>query len=179
VTPVRRLSFAGAGVIAGGAIVAVGTRLAWATVTPKPSPVSVPGIPRVVIAGGKLSLDAPSLGAGYLFGLGILIALVPLGWLVVGPQARVVLGILAVGVAGVIFWQAAATRGELVQRSRAFARREITQRGVSLHIESGPGIPVTAAGAAVAALAAIAGASAGRQIPRLGLPERPDKGAAA
>ena len=35
--PVRRLSLAGACVIAGGAVVAIGSRLAWATVTINPS----------------------------------------------------------------------------------------------------------------------------------------------
>ena len=174
--PVRRLAIAGAGVIAGGAVVAAGSKLAWATATPRGSAVSVPGFPKVVLAGGRLTMDAAAVGGGALFGLGLLIALVPLGWLVAGPRGRTVLAVIALGICGVVFWQVARTRDELVHRAAPVASREL--RTGSFRVASGPGIPATAAGAAVAAVGAVLGATVGGGAPRLGLPDKPDRGAA-
>jgi len=162
-------------VIAGGAVVAAGSKLAWATATPRGSAVSVPGFPKVVLAGGKLTMDAAVLGGGSLFGLGLLLALVPLGWLVAGPRGRTVLAVVAIGISGVVFWQIAHTRNELTRRAAPVASREL--RTGTFRVESGPGIPVSAAGAAVAVVAAVVGATVGGGAPRLGLPERPDRGA--
>jgi hypothetical protein len=173
VTPVRRLTFAGAGVIAGGAVIAAGTRLAWATATPKPPAIKVPGLPPVVLAGGKISLDASALDVGYLVGLAFLLALVPLGWLVLGPRGRAVLALFAVVIAVSVFIQVAATRSRLIPRAREVAIRQVTS-SVSMRIASGPGIPVTAAGAAVAFAAAISGGAAGARAPKLRMPEKPE-----
>ena len=172
--PVRRLAIAGAGVIAGGAVVAAGSKLAWATATPRASAVSVPGFPKVVLAGGRLTMDAAVVGSGSLFGLGLLLALVPLGWLVAGPRGRTVLAVIALGISGVVFWQIAHTRNELTHRAAPIASREL--RTASFQVASGDGIPVTAAGAALAAVGAVVGATVGGGAPRLGLPERPDRG---
>jgi hypothetical protein len=174
VSPLRRLAIAGAGVIAVGAVVAAGSKLVWATATPRGSAVSVPGFPKVVLAGGRLTMDAAVVGAGSLFGLGLLLALVPLGWLVVGPKGRTFLAVAALGICGVVFWQVAHTRSELVHRAAPVASREL--RTASFRVASGSGIPVTAAGAAVAAVAAVVGATVGGGAPRIGLPDRPDRG---
>lgn len=174
--PVRRLMLAGAGVIAGGALVAIGSRLSWASATLRPSPVAVPGFPRIVLAGGGITLDGSALGAGYLFGLGLLIALVPLGWLVTGPRARVALALVAVAICAGVFVGTFRTRSELTDRATEVARREIVIPGTIARISSGPGVAVTAAGAALAAIAALAGASVAGRAPRLGLPERPPGG---
>ena len=170
--PVRRLTFAGAGVIAGGATVAIGSRLAWATITIPPSPISAPGLPRVALAAGKVTLDAAAVNAGYVFGLGLLLALVPLGWLVAGPRGRLVLGLLAFAVAGVAFGQTT-MRNDVVRSAQEEALRTTSIRATSFRVATGPGIPVTAAGAALAGLAALWGGTVGDKAPRLGLPEKP------
>lgn len=170
--PIQRLTLAGAGVIAGGALIAAGSRLAWATATLQPSAVNAPGLPPVVLAGEEMSFDASALGAGYLFGLGLLLALVPLGWLVAGPRARVGLGVVAIAIAGVALWQAADIRSELRRRVRVAAVSDAKDR-TRIPVTPGPGTPVTLTGAALAVLAAVGGATVGGRAPRLGLPERP------
>jgi hypothetical protein len=173
VNPVRGLTVAGAGVIAGGALVAVGTKLVWATATPHSAPVAVPGFPNVVLAGGRLTLDASAVQAGYLFGLGLLLALVPLGWLVTGPKGRALLALIAVGISAGVLWGVYRTRHELVARAEHVAVPEL--RTASFRVASGPGIAVTGGGAALAAISALGGAAAGKRAPRLGLPEGPDR----
>ena len=167
---------AGAGVIAGGAVIAIGTRLEWATTMVRPTSVSTPGLPRILLSGGSVSVDATGVGAGYLFGLGLLIALVPLGWLVTGPRARTALALLAVAAAIGVFIGALQTRSDIPSRSVEILREVRPDTGTVLRITSGPGIVVTASGAVLAAIAAIAGAVAGRRAPRLGLPEKPPGG---
>lgn len=174
--PVRRLMLAGAGVIVGGAVIAVGSRLPWATVTLRGSPVSVPGLPRVALAGGKITLDASAIGSGWVFGVGLLIALVPLGWLVLGWQGRLVLGLVAFAAALLVLYQAAGMRDDIVGRARDVALRQVSVRSADLRIATRYGIPVTGSGAAVAAIAAMLGAVVGKRVPRLGLPERPPGG---
>jgi len=166
---------AGAGVIAGGAVVAIGTRLEWATTALRAAPVSAPGLPRVILAGGSVSVDASGVGAGYLFGLGLLIALVPLGWLVTGGRARTAPVFVAVAVAAGVFVGTLQTRSDIPRRS-IDVLRTARPAGAVLRVTSGPGIVVTASGAVLAALAALAGAAAGRDAPRLGLPEKPPGG---
>jgi hypothetical protein len=168
--PVRRLTLAGAGVIAGGAVVAIGSRLAWATITIRSSPVSAPGLPRVALAGGTVTLDAAAVHAGYVFGLGLLLALVPLGWLVAGPRGRLLLGIVAFALAAIAFGQTT-MRSDVLKRGREEALRETSIRSTSFRVATGSGIPVTAAGAAVAGLSALWGGTVGGKAPRLGLPE--------
>jgi hypothetical protein len=173
--PVRRLTFAGAGVIAGGAVVAIGSRLAWATVTIKPSTVTAPGLPRVALAGGRISLDASAVRSGWVFGLGLLLALVPLGWLVTGHRARLVIGLLGFAVAVGVFYQAWFTRGDLAPRVQGVSVAGTSLRGASYRVATGPGIPVTAGGAALAGICAVWGATVGGGAPRLGLPEGPGR----
>jgi hypothetical protein len=163
---------AGAGVIAGGTVVAIGSRLAWVTVNARGSPVNVPGFRRVVFASG-LTFDAASIGAGYLFGLGLLLALVPLGWLVTGPRARVALALVALAAAIGIMVATAHTRSRAIDRATIMARSELSIQEGRLRVATSGGSAVTAAGAALAALAAIGGAVVGGSAPRLGLPERP------
>jgi len=170
--PVRRLTLAGAGVIAGGATIAIGSRIAWATITIPPSPVNAPGLPRVALAGGRVTLDAASVHAGYVFGLGLLLALVPLGWLVAGPRGRLVLGLLAFAVAAVAYGQTA-MRNDVIKSAHEEALRVTSIRATDFRVTTGPGIPVTAAGAALAGLSALWGATVGDKAPRLGLPEKP------
>jgi hypothetical protein len=155
-------------------VVAIGSRLAWATVSIRPSTVTAPGLPKVALAGGKLSLDASAVRSGWVFGLGLLLALVPLGWLVVGHRGRLVLGVLAFALGVVVFYQAWTTRHDMTSLVREFAATQSTIRGADFRIASGPGIAVTAAGGALAAMAAVWGATVGPSVPRLGLPERPD-----
>jgi len=170
--PVRRLTLAGAGVIAGGAFVATGSRLAWATITVPSSRVSAPGLPRVALAGGKVTLDAAAVHAGYVFGLGLLLALVPLGWLVAGPRGRLLLGIIAFSLATVAVGQTT-MRSDVMKRAHAEALRETSIKNTSFRVATGSGIPVTAAGAAVAGLCALWGGTVGSKAPRIGLPEGP------
>jgi hypothetical protein len=169
--PVRRLTLAGAGVIAGGAVVAIGSRLAWATVTIKPSTVTAPGLPQVALAGGRISLDASAVRSGWVFGLGLLLALVPLGWLVMGHSGRLILGLLGFAIAVGVFYQAWFIRGDLFPRVRAVSVAGTSLRGADYRVATGPGIPVTAAGAALAGICAMWGATVGPNVPRLGLPE--------
>lgn len=173
--PLRRLTFAGAGVIGGGALIATGSRLAWATVTLKAAPVAAPGLPPVVLDSGKLTLDASAVGSGWVFGLGLLLALVPLGWLVLGWQSRLVLGLVGFAVAAGVFYQSTVTRGDTLERARQVAISETSIRNADVRTATGPGIGVTAGGAALAAIAAMWGATVGKDAPRLGLPERPDR----
>jgi hypothetical protein len=171
--PVRRLTLAGAGVIAGAAVVAIGSRLAWATVTIRPSTVTAPGLPRVALAGGRISLDASAVRSGWVFGLGLLLALVPLGWLVTGHSGRLVIGLLGFAIAVGVFYQAQMSRGEIFGRVQAIEIDQVSLRGANYRVATGPGIPVTAAGAALAAICAMWGATVGPNVPRLGLPEKP------
>ncbi len=171
---------AGAGVIGGGAVIAIGTRLEWATTSVRSTPVDAPGLPRVLLAGGRLSVDASGVGAGYLFGLGLLIALVPLGWLVTGPRVRTALALLAVGVAIGVFVGTLQTRADIPSRTLRVLDAEIRPvpgaSGTVVRVVSGPGIIVTACGAVLAAIGALGGATVGGRAPRLGLPERPPGG---
>ena len=164
---------AGAGVIAGGAVIAVGTRLAWAKVTIRGAPVAIPGFPRVALSGGRITLDASGVAAGWVFGVGLLIALVPLAWLVLGWQGRLVLGVIAFAAAVIVFYQAAANRADFAHRAQDVALRQALLRSADLHVQTGPGIPVTAGGATLAALCSVWGSAVGRKVPRLGLPEEP------
>jgi len=175
-TPVRRLTLAGLGVIAGGAIVALGTRLTWVSSTVRSAPFAAPGLPRVTVGGGTFPYDGADVGAGYLFGLGLLCALIPLGWLVAGPRGRVVLGVAGLALAVGIGVGVAVTHGDLVAEARRLTRTEVAGAVARVQIRSGTGSGVTAAGAAVAGLSSLAGAVAGRHIPRLRLPEKPDRG---
>ena len=169
--PVRRLTLAGAGVIAGGAVVAIGSRLAWATVTLKPSTVTAPGLPRVALAGGRISLDASAVRSGWVFGLGLLLALVPLGWLVMGHGGRLILGLVGFAIAVGVFYQAWIARGDLSPRVRAVSVSGTSLRGANYRVATGPGISVTAAGSVLAGICSMWGATVGPSVPRLGLPE--------
>lgn len=171
--PIRRVTLAGVGLIVGGALIAVGSRLTWARVTVRGSAVSVPGLPRVSLAGGQITLDASAVASGWVFGVGLLIALVPLAWLVVGWQGRLVVGLIAFAAAVLVFYQAAAQRSEVIARAERVALRQVVIERADLRIETGPGLPVTAAGGAVAAITAVWGATVGKSVPRLRLPERP------
>jgi hypothetical protein len=173
--PLRRLTLAGAGLIAGGAVVAIGSKLTWATVTLKAAPVSAPGLPPVVLDSGKLTLDASALQSGWVFGLGLLLALVSLGWLVLGWQGRLVLGLVAFAVAVGVLSYAFQVRSDVPSKARRIAIQETSISPADLRIATGPGLGVTAGGAAVAALAAMWGGTVGKDVPRLGLPERPDR----
>jgi hypothetical protein len=144
-------------------------------VTLKAASVAAPGLPPVVLDSGRLTLDASAVGSGWVFGLGLLLALVPLGWLVLGWQGRLVLGLVGFAVAVGVLYQATATRGDTLDRARQVAIRETSIRNADMRIATGPGIGVTAGGAALAAIAAMWGATVGRDAPRLGLPERPDR----
>jgi len=122
-----------------------------------------------------MSNDAFALGAGYLFALGLLLALIPLGWLVVGPRARLVLALVAVGLAAGIVTGCLRTRGEITRRTNVIVRADSFASGGGVHIASGPGAAVTASGAVLAMVSAIAGGTVGGRAPRLGLPEREDR----
>lgn len=172
-TPVRRLALAGAAMIGGGLLVAAGARVTWASVTVRPSGVRAPGLPQVVfethdVYGGN------ALGVAYFFGLGLLLALVPLAWLVVGPNARMVLAFLALATAVWVGVATAQVRGDLIPRAERKARSALLRSGDGdVRIASGPGIGITGAGAALATLGAMGGAVVARQVPRMRLPERP------
>ncbi len=133
----------------------------------------MPGLPRVSLAGGEITLDASAVASGWILGVGLLIALVPLGWLVLGWQGRLVVGLVAFAAAVLVFYQATANRSDVVARAERVALRQVILRTADLRVETGPGIPVTAAGGAVGAVAALWGATVGRSVPRLRLPERP------
>ena len=87
-SPIRRLTLAGAGLITGGALIAVGSRLTWASVIVRGSPVDAPGLPRVSIGDTEITYDASGVARGWIFGVGLLIALVALTWLVLGWRGR-------------------------------------------------------------------------------------------
>lgn len=177
-TPVGRLSLAGAGVIVGGMIVATGTRMTWVEVSLRGAPVDAPGIPPIFLGSGQVPLNATDIAGGYLFGLGLLLALVPLGWLVVGPRGRVVLGIAGVTLAIGIGFGVYAARADSTERAARLMRREVGSELATFRITSSAGPGVTGAGAALAGLASIAGAIAGSRVPRMRMPEPPDKGEA-
>ncbi|MCI0343880.1 MAG: hypothetical protein L0221_00360 [Chloroflexi bacterium] len=93
-------------------LIAIGSRMTWATVTLRSSPVSLPGFGRLTFRGGEVTAGGANIGVGYLSGLGLLIALVALGWLTAGPRTRMALSLLAFGAAiagGILTLQA---RGE-------------------------------------------------------------------
>lgn len=173
-TPIRRLTLAGVGLIIGGMLIAVGSRMTWATVTPRSTPVSLPGFPRLSLRGGDVAASGANLDVGYLSGLGLMIALVALGWLTAGPRTRVWLSLLALVAAvgaGIITFQ---VRSEVSERAVAFVRTEVGDPNLEIRrVATGPGIGVTAAGAAVSILSAIAGGIAGRRVPRMRMPDSP------
>ncbi len=159
-------------------LIAIGSRMTWATVTLRSSPVSLPGFGRLTFRGGEVTAGGANIGVGYLSGLGLLIALVALGWLTAGPRTRMALSLLAFGAAiagGILTLQA---RGEVSARAASFVRTEAGDPSLEIRrVATGPGIGVTAAGAAVATLSAVAGGAAGRLVPRMRMPESPDPGA--
>jgi hypothetical protein len=175
-TPIRRLTLAGVGLIVGGMIVAVGTRIHWATVQVPPTPLNIPNLPRLSLESGRVTLDGSQIGLGYLSGVGLLIALVALGWLVAGPRTRLALAVAALGGAIAVAVVVAQTRGDINEKALAFVRAETgTADFAYVRITTGPGIAVTAAGAAIAGIAAVAGGAAGRSVPRMRMPEPPDR----
>jgi hypothetical protein len=176
VTPQRRLTIAGLAMIVGGMVVAVGVRITWATATLSASPVETPGLPRIVLAGGRITFSGSEVGAGYLAGLGLLIALIPLVWLVAGPTGRLILAVAGLGLAVAVVVGVAVARDELPARAERLVREETAGFSVGGRISTGPGITVTLAGAAVGGLGALFGGIAGRHVPRLRMPERPDRG---
>jgi hypothetical protein len=176
VTPLRRLTLAGVGVIGGGAIIAAGTRMTWASASLRPSPVQLPGFPKIVLAGGRFAFDGASMGVGYLFGIGLLIALVPLGWLVAGPRTRVVLAVVAIAAAAGVAAVVATKRADVPAEAIAKATQEISFPNVALRISSGSGIGVTAAGAALAGLSALFALGPARRVPKMRMPEGPPDG---
>lgn len=173
--PQRSLTLAGVAMILGGMIVAVGVRLEWASVALSSSRVEAPDLPRVVLAAGSVGYTGSEIGAGYLVGFGLLLALVPLGWLVTGPRGRVALALVGVALAAVTVAGVAVARNDLSVRTLRLVR-ESSGLGFGGRISSGPGIPVAMSGAAIAGLGAIFGGIAGRAVPRMRMPERPDQG---
>lgn len=177
-TPAGKLTLAGIGVILGGMVVAIGTRMTWAEGVLRGQPVNAPGLPPIFLGRGRLPLNGSELGAGYLFGLGLLLALIPLGWLVVGPKGRIVLGVIGVALAVGIGGGVAVARSDATDRAAAVMRREVGSEFQSFSIKTRAGSGVAAAGAAVAALSSIAGAVVGSRVPKLRMPDPPDKDAA-
>ena len=178
-TPAGKLTLAGVGVILGGMVVAIGTRMTWAEGVLRGQPVNAPGLPPIFLGRGRLPLNGSELGAGYLFGLGLLLALIPLGWLVVGPKGRVVLGVAGLALAIGIGAGVAGARADATDRAARVMRSEVGSEFASFRIATRAGSGVAAAGAAIAALSSIAGAVVGRRVPRLRMPEPPDKDTAA
>ena len=178
-TPAGKLTLAGAGVIVGGMAVAAGTRTTWVEVTLRGQPVDAPGLPPIFLGRGSLPLNGSEIGAGYLFGLGLLLALIPLGWLVVGPKGRVLLGVLGIVLAIGIGVGVAVARSDATERAADVMRREVGSELATFRIATRPGSGVAAGGAALAGLSSIAGAVVGRHVPKMRMPEPPDKGAAA
>jgi hypothetical protein len=161
--------------IVGGMAVAAGTRMAWVEVNLRGVPVNTPGIPPIFLGRGAISPSGTDIGAGYLFGLGLLLALIPLGWLVVGPRGREVLGVLGVALAIGIGVGAYSARADSLARAASFVRREIGVEQATFRVKSSAGPAVTGAGAALAALSAMAGAAAGRHVPAIRMPKPPDR----
>lgn len=175
-TPIRRLTLSGVGLILGGMIIAVGTRIPWAEIDVRSTPLSIPNFPQLSLEGGRLTADGSQIGVGYLSGVGLLIALIALGWLVAGPRTRVALAVAALGAAVAVAIVVVQTRGDVTTKAAAFARAETATPELEfIRISTGPGIAVAAAGAAIAALAAVAGGEAGRLVPRMRMPEPPDR----
>ncbi|MGH2784642.1 MAG: Trp biosynthesis-associated membrane protein [Actinomycetota bacterium] len=177
-TPSGKLTFAGAGVIVGGALVAAGTRMPWVDVTLRGAQVDAQGLPAVFLGPNRVRLSGADLGAGYLFGLGLLLALVPLGWLVVGPTGRIVLGAVGIALAAGILVGVWDLRSGSTERAVVLMRQEFGNTA-NIHASSRFGPDVTSGGAELAVLAALAGAIVGRRVPKMRMPEPPDKGAAA
>lgn len=155
-------------------LVAVGTRMTWVEVIYSGARVSAPGLPPIPLGGGELRLDASAVGAGYVFGLGLLLALVPLGWLATGPRARVALSVLGLAIAIGIGLGVATVRGDLTSVAARKARTIVAGNpSASYRIASSAGAGLTAAGAALGGLSCIAGAGAGARIPRMRMPDKP------
>ena len=163
----------------GGMVVAAGTRMTWVEVSLRGAPVNAPGLPPIFLGRGQVPLNGADIGAGYLFGLGLLLALVPLGWLVVGPKGRLGLGALGLALAIGIGIGVSVARSDSTTRAVRLMRKDVGTELPAFRVTSGVGPGVTAAGAALAGLSAIGGAIAGRRLPKLRMPEPPDKGAAA
>ncbi len=178
-TPVGRLTLAGAGVIVGGMVVAAGTRMAWVDVSLRGAPVNAPGLPPIFLGRGEVPFNGADIGAGYLFGLGLLLALVPLGWLVVGPKGRLGLGALGLALAIGIGIGVSVARSDSTARASRLIQKDVGSELPAFQVRSGAGPGVTAGGAALAGLSSITGAIAGRTVPKMRMPEPPDKGAAA
>lgn len=178
-TSVRRLTLAGVGVIVGGMVVAAGTRMTWVEVSLRGAPVNSPGLPPIFLGRGEVPLNGAEIGAGYLFGIGLLLALVPLGWLVVGPRGRLALGALGVALAIGIGIGVSVARSDSTGRAARLMRQETGSEQATFRVKSGAGPGITAGGAALAGISSIAGAIAGSRVPKMRMPEPPDKGAAA
>jgi hypothetical protein len=176
-TPVGRLTLAGAGVIVGGMVVAAGTRMTWVDVSLRGAPVNAPGLPPIFLGRGEVPFNGAEIGAGYLFGFGLLLALVPLGWLVVGPKGRLVLGALGVALALGIGIGVSVARSESTARASRLIREDVGSELPAFRVKSDAGPGVTAGGAALGGLASVAGAIAGRRLPKLRMPEPPEEGA--
>ena len=178
-TPAGKLAVAGAGVIVGGAVVAAGTRMTWVEATLRGFPVDSPGLPPVFLGRGAVALNGAELGAGYLFGLGLMLALVPLGWLVVGPNARIALGLIGVGLAVGIYAGVWDARRDVTERAVEIMRAEAGSAFTGIGATSRHGPTVASGGAMIAGLTSLGGAVVGRHVPKMRMPEPPDKGAAA
>jgi len=163
----------------GGMVVAAGTRTTWVNVSLRGAPVDAPGLPPIFLGRGEVPLNGSEIGAGYLFGLGLLLALVPLGWLVLGPRGRVALGVLGLALALAIGLGLSVARSDSVGRAAQRMRAEVGSELATFRIRSSAGPGITAAGAALAGLSSIAGAIAGSRVPKMRMPEPPDKGAVA
>ena len=165
--------------IVGGALVAVGTRVTWVEASLRGAPVSSPGLPPVFLGRGVLTLSGGDVGAGYLFGLGLLAAFVPLGWVVSGPRGRVALGVAGLLLAAGIGIGVANARADATARAERVVRAGSAGDAPSFTVATGPGPAVAGGGAALAGLCAVGGAVAGRRVPKLRMPDPPDKGAPA
>ncbi|MEX2554016.1 MAG: hypothetical protein WEB06_00090 [Actinomycetota bacterium] len=177
-TPVGRLTLAGAGVIVGGMVVAAGTRMTWVDVSLSGAPVNAPGLPPIFLGGGEVPFNGAEIGAGYLFGLGLLLALVPLGWLVTGPKGRLGLGALGLALGVGIGIGVSVARSDSIARASRLIREDVGNELPAFRVKSDTGPGVTAGGAALAGLSSVAGAIAGRRVPKLRMADPPDKGAA-
>lgn len=162
----------------GGMVVAAGTRMTWVEVSLRGAPVNAPGLPPIFLGRGEVPFNGADVGAGYLFGLGLLLALVPLGWLVVGPKGRLGLGVLGLLLAIGIGIGVSVARSDSTARAAEPIRKTVGAELPAFRVSSGAGPGITAAGAALAGLSSVAGAIAGRRVPKLRMPEPPDKGAA-
>ena len=88
-----------------------------------------------------------------------------------GGGGAVLTPIRRLTLAGVVTVQ---VRGDVTSRSVAYVRAEANDPTLEVRrVATGSGIGVTAAGAAVSILAAIAGGISGRLVPRMRMPESP------